>query len=229
MRKIMLLNAKGGCGKSTISTNLAAYYAKRGMQTVLMDYDKQSSSMRWLDQRSQEYPAIHGIDAAHLKSGTTKAWQLRIPEKTDIVVIDTPASLDSNQLYEMVGLADTIMIPVMPSHIDIYAVAQFIETLLLKGKVLPRNKRLGIIGNRVRERNKIYNSLERFLLQLNIPLIAYLRDTQNYVHAIECGLSIHELPQTEQTAKDRAQWWHLIHWLEDREGRYSSRSTIRDL
>ncbi|MCP3667584.1 MAG: ParA family protein [Gammaproteobacteria bacterium] len=220
MRSITLLNAKGGCGKTTIATNLAAYYANRGVRTSLTDYDPQASTSRWLRQRAIERPPIHGIDATNVTSASTRTWQLRPPADTQLSIMDTPAALSDQELFDIVGRSDIILIPVMPSHIDIHAVAHFIETLLLRGKAKSRDKQIGIIANRIRERTKVYQTLERFLSHLDIPLIARFRDAQNYVHANELGLGIHEL-QSSKVAKDKVQWWHLIHWLENGRGSFS--------
>lgn len=213
MKSITLLNAKGGCGKTTIANNLAAYYASRGLKTSLTDYDPQGSSLHWLRQRSSEQSPIHAIDATCLSSAATRTWQIRPPEDTQLSIIDTPAALNHQDLFDIVGRSDIILIPVMPSHIDIHAVTHFIETLLLKCKIKSRKKRIGIIANRVRERTKVYKTLERFLSHLNIPLIAQFRDTQNYVHANEVGLGIHEF-KCNNSAKDEMQWHALIQWLE---------------
>ena len=213
MKTIMLLNSKGGCGKTTIATNLCGYFATRGTKVALMDFDPQGSSLRWLKQRDQSgLPQVQGIDAATPQPGVTRSWQLRTEADTELLVIDTPAAFDRNQLLNYVNRAEIILVPVMPSHIDIHAAARFIQDLLLIAKVRRLNKRVGIIANRVRKNTLVYRSLERFLDQLDIPLIARLRDAQNYVQAAESGRGIHELLPS-RSAGDRSNWWPLLEWL----------------
>ncbi len=215
MRRIMLVNSKGGCGKTTIATNLAGYYAASGISTLLIDHDPQGSSMQWLSQRSPEMSIVRGVDVSRNKAGITRSWQLYGggSGETEVVILDTPAGIAGPQLVDLVRNVDVILIPVMASHIDIYAVARFIQELLLMGKARVQQKPIGIIANRVQERTLIYHALECFLARLDIPLVTRLRDTQNYIHAIKNGLTIFEL-RSSLTKKDRDQWQDLIDWLD---------------
>ncbi|MEO6697274.1 MAG: ParA family protein [Gammaproteobacteria bacterium] len=204
MRAIMLLNAKGGCGKSTLATNLASYYADQGLAVTLADFDPQGSSMAWLAARPTEYPSIQGV----------AAWQepLRVPKETERLVIDAPARVHGKELTEMVRRAQTLVIPVLPSPIDIRAVADFIKELLLVGKVSRKQTKLAVVANRVRENTIIFHTLERFLESLEIPFVTTLRDSQNYIRAAERGLGLFELPPY-LVWQDLEQWEPLIKWL----------------
>lgn len=204
MRSIMLLNAKGGCGKSTLATNLAGYYADQGLSVTLADFDPQGSSMAWLAARPAEYPSIHGI----------AAWQepLRVPKETERLVMDAPARVHGKELSEMVRRAQTLIIPVLPSPIDIRAVADFIKELLLVGKVSRKQTKLAVVANRVRENTLIFHTLERFLESLEIPFVTTLRDSQNYIRAAERGLGLFEMPPY-LVWQDLEQWEPLIKWL----------------
>lgn len=214
MRRIIVLNSKGGCGKTTIATNLASYYASRDITTALLDYDPQASSMRWLAQRARERPLVHGVEAyQRARADVTRAWQLRVPPGTERVVIDAPAGVSGQQLVDYVSQVDVILIPVLPSPIDIHAASRFIQDLLLVGKVRTRDIRLGVVANRVKENTLVFQALERFLTTLRFPFVASLRDTQHYVRASEQGVGIHDL-EDARAQRDRVQWEPLLSWVE---------------
>ncbi|MEW6354105.1 MAG: ParA family protein [Pseudomonadota bacterium] len=204
MRSIMVLNAKGGCGKSTLATNLASYYANQGLPVTLADFDPQGSSMDWLAARALDRPAIHGI----------AAWQdgLRPPKDTERLIIDAPARVHGKELTDMVRRAQTVLIPVLPSPIDIRAAAAFIKDLLLVGKISREETKLAVVANRAREYTLAYQVLEDFLNNLDIPFITTLRDSQNYIRAAERGLGIFELAPS-MVEQDLEQWQPLIRWL----------------
>lgn len=211
---ILLLNSKGGCGKTTIATNLASYYAGSGVQTAMVDYDPQGSSTKWSRLRGNDYSPIHAIAAfREARSSVTRTWQLMPPADTERVVIDAPAGVYGFHLEDYVRRVDTILIPVLPSSIDIHAASDFIRDLLLVGRTRVHNTRIAVVANRVRERTNSYHSLRYFLRTLNIPFIAALRDSQNYVHAAEEGIGIHDMP-SHLVQRDVEQWQPLIQWLE---------------
>jgi len=213
MQRILVLNAKGGCGKSTIATTLAGFFAKRGQATVLMDYDPQGSSMKWLSLRKVESPSIHGINACEKRQGVTRTFQQRLPHNVDRMVIDAPAGTSGLQLVDFVRDADVVLMPVLPSPIDIHAAARFIQDLLLVGKLRQSGTKLGVIANRVRENTLVFKDLEKFLNSLNLPLVATLRDSQNYIRAAEQGLAIHEL-DARRARQDEERWSTLVTWLD---------------
>jgi chromosome partitioning protein len=229
MRRIMLLNAKGGCGKSTLATNLASYYAAQGKSVVLADFDRQGSALEWLAARPQDRAPIRGV----------AAWRepLRLPRATDYVIMDVPSGARGAELTALVRRAHTLIIPVLPSPTDIRAAAHFIHELLLLGRIVRDETRLAVVANRVRENSplqnamenvlngmnisyttlntQIYRNLERFLSRLRIPFVATLRESQNYLVADARGLSIFELARA-QAARDLEQWEPLLKWLESR-------------
>lgn len=214
MRNIMVLNAKGGCGKSTIATNLASYYTSERKQPVtLVDFDPQGSSMAWLKVRPTNYPPIHGIDA------TREA--VRIPRESEVVIMDAPARVQGKELTQLVRRAETIIVPVLPSPIDIRAAADFMKELLTTGKVSRKETRVAVVANRVRENTLIYQSLQVFLKSLRIPFVTSLRDTQNYIRAEERGVGIFEMAPS-QVWWDREQWEPLVRWLRSKRSRADS-------
>ena len=215
MQRVVVLNPKGGSGKTTVATNLAACYAAEGLNPVLMDLDPQGSSTRWLRKRPDERGSIHGIAAFERPSTVTRSFQLRVPVESERVVVDTPAAVNPQELPEITRSADAIVVPVMPSDIDIHAAAKCISDLLLVAKIRRCDNRIGIIANRVRTNTVVFRSLLRFLESLDIPLIATLRDSQNYVRAAEQGIGIHEMPSW-RVRKDMEQWSSVTDWLSDR-------------
>jgi len=215
MQRIVVLNPKGGSGKTTIAINLAACYAANGDRPALMDLDAQASSTRWLRKRPDEAAPIHGIAAFERSASVTRSWQTRIPADCRVVVIDTPAAIDPLALPDLTRGADAVLVPVMPSEIDIHATAKCIADLLLVAKIRRSQKRIGIIANRVRGNTRVSQSLTRFLRSLDIPLIATLRDTQSYVRSAEIGLGVYEMPRW-QVQQDLPQWQEMLAWLEAR-------------
>ena len=212
MQRILVLNPKGGSGKSTIATNLASYFASQGDHPLLSDNDPQGSSTRWLKKRKQDQPLIHGVAAFERNSRMTRAWQMRVPSDAAHVIIDTPAAISPQDMPEMTKNADAIIVPVMPSDIDIHASSKCIADLLLIAKVRRDENRIGVVANRVKRNTVVYQSLMRFLTTLRIPIIATLRDSQNYIRAAEQGLGLHEMKHNT-VEQDLADWQPMLAWL----------------
>ena len=216
MQRILVLNPKGGSGKTTIATNLASYYASIGDRPMLLDNDPQGSSTRWLKKRRSEQAQIHGVAAFDRTSRMTRAFQMRVPAGTGHVIVDTQAAVSSQDLPEMTRSADAIIVPVFPSDIDIDACSKCIADLLLIAKVRRDEHRIGVIANRVRKNTLIYQSLLRFLETLQIPVITSIRDSQNYVRAAENGVGIHEMKRY-LVETDLTEWAPLLAWLKAKE------------
>ena len=214
LQRIIVTNAKGGCGKTTITTNIASHYARLGKNVRLFDHDAQGSSLAWINRRAEDAAPITGVDASkNMDHRLTRSWQLRVPPETDVALIDSPAGTDMTELTALFQRNDSVLIPVLPSPIDIHATAHFIKELLTTGGARKRMVRLAVIANRVRKNTLMYHSLERFLFSLNIPFISSLRDTQIYAKAIEAGVGVEEIPGPRNRA-DREQWAPIYRWLE---------------
>jgi chromosome partitioning protein len=213
MQRITVINVKGGCGKTTIATNLASAYARLGRNTTLIDYDPQGSSMYWLNLRPDEAAEINGIAAYPSNRSVTRSFQLQLPMGTERVIVDTPAGLKGLDLVDQLSGTHSILIPVLPSSIDTHATADFIRDLYLIAKVKPRQTRLCIVCNRVKPNTLAFKSLERFLKALDIPMIALLRETQSYIKASEIGLGIHELG-SGASDRDIEDWKQITDWLD---------------
>jgi chromosome partitioning protein len=208
MRSILIMNAKGGCGKSTIATNLAAYYASEGFDTALADYDPQASALAWLEERPEEYGPITGVEG--FDSGLRT-----VPRTTEYLIIDAPARSHGKEMTELVKRAESIIVPVLPSPIDIKAASKFVEELLNMHKVADKKAKVALVANRVRDNTLIFEELDEYLSKLKVPYIAWLREAQNYIRAYQRGLGVHELPPY-LAWPDWEQWDPLLEWLDSR-------------
>ena len=205
MRHIMVLNAKGGCGKSTLATNIASYFATEGASVALADYDPQRSSLDWLDRRPEDREKIVGLAA--FEDGFR-----HVPRSADIVVVDAPARSHGKELTELVRHAETIIVPVLPSTIDMQATTTFVEELKSVGKIQRKQAKIGTVANRVRDNTLIWGDLDEYLTKTRVPYIAALREAQNYVRAYTRGLGIFELPEY-LAWPDWDEWEPLTAWL----------------
>jgi len=210
LKRVVVLNPKGGSGKTTLAFGIAGYLACTGRTVALLDMDSQGSSRRWLQNRSAELPTIRALSAPADPSG-----KINVPSDIDVVVIDAPAALSAENLADYTCGMHAILVPVLPSDIDIHAASRLVSDLLLKAQVSRRNGRLGIVANRIKERTISYRQLMRFLESLSIKLIGVLRDSQNYTHAAAEGRCLHEMAAS-QVSKDMEQWTAIASWLEDR-------------
>lgn len=215
LRKIVVLNPKGGSGKTTLAVSMAAFFAANGRKTAIMDFDPQASALRWAHNRPDHRPYIHTVSAFEYNPRVTRSYQLRMPPDVRHVVVDTPAAMTAQKLSQFTRGAHAILVPVLSSDMDIHAASQLMADLLLVAKVSRRMGRLGVIANRVRANTLAYRRLMRFLESLNIPVVGVLRDSQNYVRAVEQGLGIHELPHS-QALKEIEGWAPLVGWVERR-------------
>jgi len=212
MRSILVVNPKGGCGKTTISTNLASYYAVWGVKTALVDFDPQQSCMQWLKVRNSA-PKLAKIYGASGLSG-----DLVIPEDTQRLIYDAPARSVTGKVVGLVQQSDAVVIPVLPSPIDMRAASKFVDELIRKGRLRQRPRLVGLVANRVREHTKVYGHLENFLSDTELPFVTRLRDSQNYVRAAERGVGIFEMGPAA-VAQDLEQWRPLINWIEGKKVR----------
>ncbi len=208
MRHIIVMNAKGGCGKSTLATNLASYYADAGYAVALADYDPQRSGLDWLDRRPDNRAEIIGIAGY---DGGLK----HVPRGADMVIIDAPARSHGKELTDLIRHAETIIVPVLPSTIDMQASDRFIKELKSVGKVERKQAKIGVVANRVREYTLIFDELDEYLTKLRVPYVATLREAQNYVRAYTRGLGIYELPEY-LAWPDWEQWDPLIEWVDSK-------------
>lgn len=201
----MVMNSKGGCGKSTLATNVASYFAGEGYKVSLADYDPQRTSLDWLAVRPEDLPPITPVAAA-------EEGLRGVPRDTEVLVIDAPARTHGSEMNELVRRAETILVPVMPSPIDMKACAHFMAELLELGKVQRAQARLAVVANRVRENTLMFDELDQYLGKLKVPYLTALRQSTNYLRAFQRGMGIFELP--EYLARpDWEQWEPITKWL----------------
>ncbi len=208
MRHIMVLNAKGGCGKSTLATNIASYFATEGASVALVDFDPQRSSLDWIARRPADRPEIVGV--AGFEDGLKHA-----PRSADYIVVDAPARSHGKELTDLVKHAETIVVPVLPSTIDMQATSVFLEELKNVGKIARKDAKIGTVANRVRDNTLIFDDLDEYLTKTRVPYIAALREAQNYVRAYTRGLGIFELPEY-LAWPDWDEWEPLTSWLKSK-------------
>lgn len=216
MRSIMVMNAKGGCGKTTVATNLATYLADNGNKVVIADFDPQGSSMDWLAARN-DYEGIPDI-------GGIAAWEDRVivPRSTDFLIMDVPAGVHGKRINEMLQRVETLIVPILPSPIDMRAGTRFLKELLASGRVSRKQTRIAIVANRVRENTRILHELESYLADTRIPCISYLRESQNYIRSAETGLGLFEMAPSA-VYQDLEQWVPLVEWINSKKSRSAAR------
>ncbi len=203
MPVIVVANPKGGVGKSTLSSNIAGYFARKGRSVMLGDIDRQQSSRNWLRQRPADMPRIQTweIDAENVS---------RPPKGASHVVLDTPAGLHGRKLARVLEQADKVLVPLQASMFDINPTLDFINevaSLHNEGRL-----ELAVVGNRVRDNTTAADRLKEFLDTLDVPALTILRDTQNYVHLSAHGLTLWDV-MPHQVSKDLEEWAPILNWL----------------
>lgn len=206
MRAILVANPKGGCGKTTLATNLAGYLASQNHRVVMWDLDQQKSSLSWLALRSSELPTITRLGLERGEASQS------IMEKNDWLVLDSPAGIHGKNLSHALKLAHKILVPIQPSVFDMVTTRDFIDRLMEEKTIQKHKAFIGIVGMRVDPRTRAASTLEQFLSQYNLPILAYLRDTMVYVNSAFNGKSIFDLP-FHQAERDLMQWQPLTKWL----------------
>jgi len=208
MRSILVLNSKGGSGKTTIATNLASFYASIGKQVALVDLDTQESSISWLKARSSAKPPITGV----------KGHGIKVKRGIDYKIIDAPAGLQGAALTKVLNMAESVIIPVLPSPIDMRAAGDFIKNIKKHSRVVKKKSKIALVANRGRDYTNIYWELDDFLEGQKIPFLTMVRDSQNYIRGAEKGLGIYEMGPA-MTEVDRTYFDPIIDWLNSKRSR----------
>ncbi|HLO62828.1 MAG TPA: ParA family protein [Azonexus sp.] len=204
MQAVLVANPKGGAGKTTLATNLSGYFANQGKKTTLCDLDRQQSSLRWMAFRDPALPAITGYYGGNQIS-------LNLPREADWVVVDAPAGLQGYKLSDYLKAVDKVLIPLVPSVFDMAATEDFLNAM--RGEVRGVRAKVGIVAMRVDPRTRAAGMLEEFLKHFDIPIVAYVRNTQNYVNVAAAGATVFDPPRARHR-RDMEQWQSLVQWVE---------------
>ena len=204
MPVVVIANPKGGVGKSTLSTQVAGYFASKGHAVMLGDADRQQSSRLWLSLRP---PAARPITGWEIGEGEVA----KPPKGTTHVVLDTPAGLHGRRLKDILKRADMVLVPLQPSVFDIFATRAFLDELAQNAHAA--KVRVGLIGMRVDARTIAADQLEAFVQSIGLPMVGYVRDTQNYIHLAAQGLSVFDVAPAK-VQRDLALWQPICTWLD---------------
>ena len=209
MKTWLVACSKGGVGKTTLATHLAAACALSGRRTAMVDADPQASATRWCERRA-------GLDSAVLPvDGTRRAWAKRIPDGTERAVVDAPAGAMEKDLEAFLDVAEAVVVPVQPSALDIEATARFLETLARHPRVRKGKLRIGMVGNRLKPHTNASRQAIEVLSAWPFPVVAQLRDSQAYVVLTGLGKSLFDY-HSAQVRDHQADWTPLLAWLDPR-------------
>lgn len=205
MRSILVVNPKGGAGKTTLTTNVAAYLARKGERVAIGDLDRQQSALAWLDFRDEALPRVQGFDAR-------EGWDKR-PKGTTVVVVDAPAGIHGGKLSDSLKAADKVLVPVQPSLFDMAATEEFLRLVADEKSVRKQKTFVALVAMRVDPRTRTAAMLERFLTHFDLPVLTYLRDTQVYPTAAAEGRSLFDIAPS-RARRELANWEPLTAWID---------------
>ena len=206
MRTILVASSKGGAGKSTVSTNLAAWFAVEGKATALLDADRQKSSTHWCEKRAHMDTAVLPLD------GTRRGWDKSLPDGIQRMVVDAPAGAMGEDLVAFLDIADAVIVPVLPSAIDLEATVPFLNTLVAHPRVKKGKLPVGIVANRLKPWTSASQQAVAQLKSWPYPVVGELRDTQAYVLMAALGKSLFDY-HSEQIRSHQEDWAPVLRWL----------------
>ncbi len=206
MRTILVASSKGGAGKSTVSTNLAAYFAVDGKATAILDADKQKSATHWCEKRAHMETAVLPLD------GTRRGWDKSLPDGIQRLVVDAPAGAMGEDLLAFLDMADAVIVPVLPSAIDLEATVPFLNTLVAHPRVKKGKLPVGIVANRLKPWTSASQQAVAQLKTWPYPVVGELRDTQAYVLMAALGKSLFDY-HSEQIRSHQEDWAPVLRWL----------------
>lgn len=204
MRSVLVANPKGGAGKTTLATNLAGYFANQKNTVTLCDLDRQQSALRWMAFRDQALPPVTGYFGGNQMA-------LNLPKESDWVVLDAPAGFQGYKLSDYLRVVDSVVVPLVPSIFDMAATEDFLNSI--RQEMAGRRGRIGIVAMRVDPRTRAAGMLEEYMKHFDIPIVGYLRNTQNYVNVAAQGMTVFDPPKARHK-RDVEQWESLVSWLE---------------
>ncbi|MBB3226431.1 chromosome partitioning protein [Luteibacter sp. Sphag1AF] len=206
MLTTVVASSKGGCGKSTLVTQMASYWSQAGKRTAIVDADRQQSSLRWAGRRPENSPSVAAVE------GSRKAFD-RVPDNTERVIVDTPAGVTERDLEPYLDKADVLLVPVLPSGFDLEATLDFLHMLRGIGRIKRGKLPVGLVGNRLKPwTNASQNSLTELAERAPFPVVAELRDSQAYVLLTGLGKGIFDY-HSEQVRGHQEDWAKLLRWI----------------
>ena len=206
MLSVLVANSKGGCGKTTIATQLAAAFAWAGLSTALADADRQHSSLEWTRRRSPELAGVHGLDWAKTIG--------KVPKSTARLIIDAPAAMRPKQAESLVKMADLIVLPVLPSTYDEAATSRFLDALDTIKPIRKNKKVVALVGNRMRARTRAAARLDTYLVCQGHQVVTRLRDSALYAETAATGRSLFDLTG-KRAEMVREDWTGLLRFIEN--------------
>ena len=216
MKTTLVINPKGGAGKTTLAINLASCFATSGIPTTVMDYDPQGSSLHWLRSRPADAVRIHGANAAPEKFGRMRSFEMYVPPETRHLIIDPPAGASGVLLQELLERSSSILIPVVPSVIDLHATGNFLREILAMGRMKSGHIRMAVVANKVRRSMPAYAPLQQLLDTLGLELLARLVDSDVYMKAAETGAGIFEM--NAAASAECRQFMPIAEWAAEQPG-----------
>ena len=228
VRRVLIINGKGGCGKTTIATNLAVAYANDNAKVALLDNDPQASSTYWASIRDKELPAVTVV-AKHERPNMyqTKSYHHRLPTGTEVVIVDGHSNARGRDLDSLLRETDVILVPILPSAIDTRAGGRFIADLLTHRLYRAAPKPVGVIANRIQPNTETHEKLMHFLSCLDVPVVAQFRDSPVYTDAVESGQGVVDMRDVRAARKETVQWKQLLGWINSQVPQASSVASIR--
>lgn len=216
IRRILVINGKGGCGKTTIATNLAVAYACQGTNVALLDNDPQASSTHWASLRDASLPSVHVV-AKHERPNMyqTQTFHHRLPQDTEVVIVDGYSNARGRDLESLLRQTDVILVPMLPSSIDIRAGGHFITELLTHRIYRAAPRPVGVIANRIQPNTETHDKLMHFLGCLDVPVVGQFRDSPVYTDAAESGMGVVDMRDARAARKETAQWKRLTAWIDE--------------
>lgn len=206
MHVIVVASSKGGAGKSTLSTNLAAHFALQGKRTALIDADRQKSATHWCEKRAGMDSAVLPID------GSKKGWKKNLPSQTEVVIVDAPAGAMGDDLADFLEMASAVLVPVLPSTIDLEATVPFLNSLAGHARVKKGKLPVALVGNRLKPWTAASQQAIAQIKAWPYPVVGELRDTQAYVLMVALGKSVFDY-HSEQIRSHQADWAAIFKWL----------------
>lgn len=216
MFRILIANSKGGSGKTTLTTTLAGHYARSGRVTTLIDCDPQGSSLAWAQLRGAQRATVRTFASNDPAHGLGVGWVLRLPSDTQALLIDTPAGLRAHEFAPFARHADVLLVPVVPSPLDLRATLGFLDVVRRLPEVRQGSLRVALVANRLRERTVAARDLDATLQRVTQTCLIRVRDSQIYLRLAAAGMSLFDDDSTAARAH-RDDWAPLLDWLAQRE------------